>query len=240
MSPVEVVALDADDTLWENEAMFHEVHERLSALVSPYCGPRLDVDAALADTERENLQIFGYGVKAFTLSMIETAISLTEGRIPASDIHEIVEWGKWILNHPVELLPGVAETVPTLAERYRLVMITKGDLLNQEAKVAGSGLADLFDVVEIVAEKDESTYRRILDGHGIDPATFVMVGNSLRSDVVPVLEIGGRAVHIAATYTWELEQVDAATKAAHRARYVELDVFARLPDVLERMGNGAA
>lgn len=238
MSPVEVVALDADDTLWENEAMFHEVHVRLRTLIAPYCEPDLDVDAALADTERQNLEIFGYGVKAFTLSMIETAISLTQGRIPAADIHEIVEWGKWILNHPVELLPGVAETIPTLAERYRLVLITKGDLLNQEAKVAGSGLADLFDVIEVVAEKDVDTYRRVLGRHEITPETFVMVGNSMRSDVVPVLGIGGRAIHIAATYTWELERVDAATRAAHRNGYVELADFAGLPTALRQMADG--
>lgn len=238
MTAIDVVALDADDTLWENEVMFAAVHGRLRELVTRYCGPDLDVDAALANVERTNLQIFGYGVKAFTLSMIETAITLTDGRIPAPDIHEIVEWGKWILNHPVELLPGVAETVPTLAGRYRLVLITKGDLLNQEAKIAGSGLADHFDVVEVVAEKDTDTYRRLLDAHHIDPATFVMIGNSLRSDIVPVVAIGGRAIHVAAQYTWELEKVDAQTQASHANGYVELDDFAALPAVLAQMADG--
>lgn len=236
MSPVEVVALDADDTLWENEGMFAAVHDRFRALVTSHAGDDLDVDRHLAEVERANLEMFGYGVKAFTLSMIETAISLTDARVTAGEIHEIVEWGKWILTHPVELLPGVEQTVPVLADRYRLVLITKGDLLNQEAKVAGSGLADLFDVVEIVAEKDEDTYGRILDRHRIDPSRFVMVGNSLRSDVLPVLAIGGRAVHVAARYTWALETIDPATHES-AGDYVELADFTGLPEVLERMGE---
>jgi putative hydrolase of the HAD superfamily len=235
---IDVVALDADDTLWKNEVMFAAVHDQLRDLIGRHCERDLDVDAALADVERKNLEIFGYGVKAFTLSMIETAITLTNGRIPADEIHEIVGWGKWILNHPVELLPGVAETVPTLSSAYRLVLITKGDLLNQEAKIAGSGLADHFDVVEVVAEKDVETYERLLDTHGIDPATFVMVGNSLRSDIVPVVAIGGRAIHIAAEYTWELERVDPQTRAAHANGYVELDDFAALATVLAQMADG--
>ena len=135
-------------------------------------------------------------MKAFTLSLVETAIEVTEGRIPGADLQAVLDLGKVLIDHPVELLDGVREAVDALTDTYRVMVITKGDLLHQETKVARSGLAELFWRVEIVSEKDEATYRRILDRHGIDPSTFVMVGNSVRSDVLPVLALGGRAVHV--------------------------------------------
>jgi len=226
---VEVVGLDGDDTLWRNEEMFADVETRLRDLIHTYTN-EADVNERLIKTERGNLALFGYGVKAFTLSMIETAIELTNGTVAAADIHRIVGWGKWMLSHPVELLDGVAEVVPRLADEYRLVLITKGDLFNQETKVAGSGLADHFEMVEIVSEKDPDTYREILKRHAIDPATFVMAGNSVRSDVLPVIEAGGRAVHIERALTWALETVEGVNGKDHG--YAELRTIRDLPETL--------
>jgi putative hydrolase of the HAD superfamily len=205
---IEVIGLDGDDTLWRNEDYFAMSEEMFRALVAPYANGGVDLDERLASTERANLELFGYGIKGFTLSMIETAIEVTDGRIPTVGIQALLERGKEMLHHPVELLDGVAEAVQALAADHRLVLITKGDLIHQEQKVARSGLADLFAHVEIVAEKDEATYDRILRRHGITPETFVMAGNSVRSDVLPVLAIGARAVHIPYELTWGHERAE--------------------------------
>jgi putative hydrolase of the HAD superfamily len=202
---IEVIGLDGDDTLWRNEEYFATSQEQFRALVEPYVNGTRDVDAELAARERANLEHFGYGVKGFTLSMIETAIEVTGARIPAGELQVLLDLGKEMLAHPVELLDGVDETVAQLAEGYRLVLVTKGDLMNQEQKVARSGLADRFWRIEIISEKDPATYRRILHRHGIEPSAFVMVGNSVRSDVLPVLEVGARAVHVPAELTWAHE-----------------------------------
>lgn len=231
---IEVVGLDGDDTLWRNEEMFADVEDRLRGLIHTYTSDA-NVTERLVETERRNLALFGYGVKAYTLSMIETAIELTGGAVSADDIHRIVGWGKWMLSHPVELLDGVADVIPRLADQYRLVLVTKGDLFNQETKVAGSGLADHFDVVEIVSEKDPDTYRRVLDRHEIDPTGFVMAGNSVRSDVLPVLAVGGRAVHIERALTWVLETVDGVNGADHG--YTELRTIRDLPDTLRYLSR---
>jgi putative hydrolase of the HAD superfamily len=226
---VNVVGLDGDDTLWHNESIFAATHERFRAMVERYA-PEAGIDERLLATERRNLELFGYGVKGFALSLIETAITVTDGRIGAGDVARIVDWAKDMLRHPVDLLDGVADTVAHLAARYRLVLITKGDFFHQESKVARSGLAEHFDVVEIVAEKDPASYRRVLARAGIDPASFVMVGNSLRSDVLPVLDIGGRAVHIPYRLTWEHERV--ADDDHLRRPYAELGDIRELPDLL--------
>ena len=233
-TPIEAVGLDGDDTLWRNEEMFADVEDRLRELIHGYT-TKANVNERLVETERRNLALFGYGVKAYTLSMIETAIELTDGAVGANDIHRIVEWGKWMLSHPVELLDGVAEVIPRLAENYRLVLITKGDLFNQETKVAGSGLTDHFDAVEIVSEKDSSTYRRILERHQINPESFVMAGNSVRSDVLPVLAVGGRAVHIERALTWVLETVEGVNGTDHG--YSELRTIRDLPDTLRYLNR---
>jgi putative hydrolase of the HAD superfamily len=204
--PVAVVGLDGDDTLWHNETRFAETHARFAELLAPFADHEV-TDSHLVAVERRNLRLFGYGVKGFTLSMIETAIELSDRRVDAATIHAIVEMGKAILDAPVELLDEVEATVTALAGTHRLVLVTKGDLFNQEAKVSASGLADLFWKVEIVSEKDPATYERILRVHDIDRGEFLMAGNSVRSDVLPVLDIGARAVHVPYTLTWALEQV---------------------------------
>jgi putative hydrolase of the HAD superfamily len=229
--PVAVVGLDGDDTLWHNELIFAATHERFRSMVARYVDD-VDVDARLLTTERRNLPTYGYGVKGFALSLIETAIDLTDGRIGAADIAEIVGWARMMLDHPVDLLDGVVETVELLATRHRLVLITKGDFFHQESKVARSGLADHFDAVEIVAEKDTDTYRDVLRRLGIPPEAFVMVGNSVRSDVLPVLDIGGRAVHIPYHVTWAHEHVTDAGDDV--GAYHRLDDIRQLPALLQR------
>ena len=202
---VEVLGLDGDDTLWRNEEYFADTQQAFRALLASYVGDDVNLDDRMNATERANLELFGYGVKGFTLSLIETAIEASAGRIAAADVQQLLDLGKALLRRPVALLEGVAETVPVLAEQYRLIVITKGDLWNQEQKLAGSGLAELMWRIEIVAEKDSATYKRILGQHDVDPARFVMVGNSVRSDILPVLELGARAVHIPQEHTWVQE-----------------------------------
>ena len=204
--PITVVGLDGDDTLWQNETRFILTQEEFRGLLQRHA-PRADVDAHLDEVERKNLAIYGYGVKSFTLSMIETAIELTEGRIPAADLEVILGWGKRMLMQPTELLEGVEAAVRALSGQYDLLLITKGDLFDQESKLARSGLADLFLGVEIVSEKNIASYRGILARRGIKADEFVMVGNSPRSDILPVLALGARAVHIPYHVTWHHEHV---------------------------------
>src|SRR5712691_8477606 len=189
------VAFDGDDTLWHNETRFNLTQTALRDLLRRHV-PDADVDRHLAETEMRNLSLYGYGVKAFTLSMLETAIELTEGRIPTEDLKVILGWGKSMLGEPTELLDGVADALVGLVPRYSLLLITKGDLFDQESKLARSGLADLFSGVEILSEKNVDAYRAVLRRRHIEPAEFVMVGNSLRSDSAPVVALGARAVHI--------------------------------------------
>ena len=204
--PVRVLGFDGDDTLWHSETRFHVTQAGFRDLLHRHL-PEADVDTPLAEMEMKNLAIYGYGVKSFTLSMIETAIELTKARIPASDLEVILGWGKRMLLEPTELLPGVEETLRHLGERHDMLLITKGDLFDQESKLARSGLGELFIGVEILSEKNEESYRRIFRRRAIDPAHFIMVGNSLRSDVVPVVAIGGQAVHIPYVVTWQHEHV---------------------------------
>jgi putative hydrolase of the HAD superfamily len=225
---IDVVALDGDDTLWHSENQFVMTQDRFKELLAGRADPDL-LDARLMAHERENLQVFGYGVKGFTLSMIETAIEVTEGRVDTADIQAIIDGAKEMLQHPVELLDGVAETVQALIKDYRVMVITKGDLFHQESKLARSGLVEDLWQVEIVAEKDQASYRRIFDRYGLDPATFVMVGNSVKSDILPVLALGGRAVHIEYAMTWEMEHAEA--DKAHEG-YWELDTIRDLPTLL--------
>jgi putative hydrolase of the HAD superfamily len=227
---VEVVGLDGDDTLWHNEQYFVDTQAAFRALLAPYVNGDIDLNARLEAKERANLELFGYGVKGFTLSLVETAIEVSAGRIAAAEIQRILQLGKEMLQQPVELIPGVAETIPVLAERYRLIVITKGDLWNQEQKLARSGLTEMLWQVEIVAEKDEPTYRRILKTHGVDPAVFVMVGNSVRSDVLPALAIGARAVHIPQELLWSHEV------AEHDGTVPTLASITELPEWLDRNG----
>lgn len=202
---ITTVAFDADDTLWESEAFFAVTEERFIALLAPWCASE-DVSAGLLQAERMNLAHFGYGVKGFTLSMIETAIELTEGAIPANALAEIIGWAREMMAHPVDVIDGVVEVLDVLGPEFRLALITKGDLLHQESKVAESGLADRFESVQILSEKDGPSYQRVLDELGIEASEFVMIGNSVRSDIEPVVSIGGHGIHIPHTITWAVEE----------------------------------
>lgn len=206
---VEVVGLDADDTLWHNETYFADAQATFAEILRPWTPEGQDVLAAHDATERRNLELFGYGIKGFTLSMIETALEVSGGEVSPVAIAELLDLGKRMLAHPVDLLDGVREAVERMADRHRLVVITKGDLIHQEQKVARSGLADMFERVEIVSEKDEPTYASVLERVGVEPDRFLMVGNSVRSDVLPVLGIGGHAAQVPYEITWAHEDVDA-------------------------------
>lgn len=226
------IGFDADDTLWHNETIFEDVHARYREMLSRYHDADT-VEATLYETEMRNLDLYGYGVKGFTLSAIETAIQLTDGKISADEIRQLMALGRDMLAHPVELLPGVAETIEALASKHRLLLITKGDLRHQERKLLKSGIAEHFRHVEIVSEKNESTYAAILRRHVINPARFLMVGNSLKSDIFPVLAIGGTAVHLPYHLTWKHELTD--TIPLENGRFFTLEGVRDLPPLLETL-----
>ncbi len=205
--PIKVVAFDGDDTLWHNESHFNVTQQQLRELLLSHA-PDADVDHRLFGIEMANLKIYGYGIKSFTLSMLETAIEVTDGRIPASDLNVILGWGKRMLRQPIELLDGVRETLADVSRTHTVLLITKGDLFDQESKLARSGLGELFQGVEILSEKNRESYQQVLDRRGIEPAEFVMVGNSLRSDILPVVELGAVGVHIPYHVTWRHEHVE--------------------------------
>ncbi len=203
---IELVGFDGDDTLWHSEGYYQHAGVEFERIVGQYidvgdAGVRARLNAA----ERRNLALFGYGAKSMALSMVEAAIELTDGRISAADIHRIIALGKSLLEHPVELLPGIAAAVAAVAAHHRIVLITKGDLFHQERKVEQSGLADLFQRIEIVSEKDTRRYAQVLAEFEVQPSRFAMVGNSLRSDIEPVIELGGWGIHMPYHVTWEHE-----------------------------------
>lgn len=219
------IGFDADDTLWQNEAYFRLTQDRFTSLLRDHADPDHLHDRLLA-AERRNIGAYGFGVKGFTLSMIETAIEVTDGRVPASVISELLGAGRAMLDHPVELLPHAREAVASLALSHRIVLITKGDLLHQERKLAQSGLGDLFHAVEIVSDKTAQIYASIFARHGTGPEQALMVGNSLKSDVVPALQAGGFGVYVPHGLTWALE---AADEPADHPRYASLPDLGQLP-----------
>jgi putative hydrolase of the HAD superfamily len=234
---IQVLAFDGDDTLWHNETHFRFTQGALRDLLRSHV-PDVDVDRHLAEVELANLDKYGYGIKAFTLSMIETAIQVTQGRIPATDLEVILAWGKRMLGEPTELLEGVRDTLLDVSRRYSLLLITKGDLFDQESKLARSGLAELFAAVEILSEKNVHTYRTLLRRRSIKPQDFVMVGNSLRSDIVPVVELGARAVHIPYHVTWHHEQVP--NESLPPAGWHRLNAIRELAPLLRAIDRPAA
>ncbi len=220
----DVVAFDADDTLWRSEDSFEFAERRFLELVAPYAPDGVDVYAALRATEKADVPVTGYGVKAFTLSMIRAAITVTNETVPSAVIGELGEIGRAMLTEPVQLLDHVPEVLTEVAAACRVVMITKGDLVHQTRKITTSGIEHHFSDLEIVLEKDAEIYTRLLHRFGVPAERFCMVGNSVRSDILPVLSIGGHAVHIPYHLTWELERVD-----DHDEDVVELASIADLP-----------
>ncbi|QFU15758.1 HAD family hydrolase [Microvirga thermotolerans] len=226
------IGFDADDTLWQNEHFYRLTEEHFTALLAEH-GEKEVLSGKLLEAERRNLKLYGYGIKGFTLSMIETAIEVTEGRVPAAVIERILAAGREMLSHPVETLPHARETLERLAGRYRIVLITKGDLFDQERKLAQSGLGDLFDAVEIVSEKSAATYARLFARHGDGPERSMMVGNSLKSDVVPAIEAGSWGVYVPHELTWAMEH---AEEPASAPRFRRLRHLGELADLVESLG----
>ena len=231
MAGLTTVGFDADDTLWQNEAFFRLTQEHFTALLAEYAAAD-HLAERLTAAERRNLGHYGFGVKGFMLSMIETAIEVTEGRVAAPVIAEILAAGREMLRHPVQLLPHAREVVTAVARDFRVLLITKGDLLDQERKLAQSGLGDLFYGVEIVSDKTPKSYATIFARHGHGPTRAMMVGNSLKSDVLPALEAGAWGVHVPHGLIWELE---AAEPPRGHARFLDLADLGALPALLQHL-----
>lgn len=231
MAGISTIGFDADDTLWQNETFFRLTEQRFTELLSEH-GAHEVISARLLEAERRNLRFYGFGVKGFTLSMIETAVEVTNGQVSASVIAEILSYGRQMLQNPVETLPHARETLDALAGRYRILLITKGDLFDQERKLAQSGLGDYFSAVEIVSDKTPSVYERIFTRHGDGPARAVMVGNSLKSDVVPAIRAGSWGVYVPHDLTWVLEHEEAPEADPRFRRIADLG---QLPALLSQM-----
>jgi putative hydrolase of the HAD superfamily len=231
MPEIRLVGFDGDDTLWRSEDYYRTAEKQYEEIIGQY----IDLHDAgtlrhLLEVERRNLKVFGYGVKGMTLSMIEAAIELTDGRIAARDLQRVVEIGRATLQHPVELIDGIREAVTAIAAELPVVLVTKGDLFHQEAKIASSGLADLFPRIEIVSEKDPPTYARVLAEFGVEASQFVMVGNSLRSDIEPVVRLGGWGVHVPYAITWAHEAEHGLAEA--HPRVLSVETAAQLPQAV--------
>ena len=225
---VTTIGFDADDTLWHNERFFRITQGRFADLLADHADPDHLSDRLLA-AEKRNIGQYGYGIKGFTLSMIETAIEVTDQQVPATVIAELMKAGREMLAHPIELLPHARQAVETAAQTHRVVLITKGDLLDQERKLAQSGLGDLFDGVEIVSEKTPQVYAEIFARHGDGAERALMAGNSMRSDVVPVVELGGWGVYVPHGLVWEIEHADPPEQAP---RYRSIADLGELPGLV--------
>ncbi|PSJ56018.1 HAD family hydrolase [Kumtagia ephedrae] len=232
MARLTTIGFDADDTLWQNEQFYQMTEKRFQALLADYAAPE-HLSARLLEAARRNIAFYGFGIKSFTLSMIETAVEITEGKAPSSVVGEILAAGREMLAHPIETLPHAAETLERLRGRYRLVLITKGDLIDQERKLAQSGLGDFFEAVEIVSDKSVGTYERIFARHGDGAAHAMMVGNSLKSDVVPALRAGSWGVYVPHDLTWAFEHAEAP---ADQPRYREIVHLGELAGLIETIG----
>ncbi|TCO71981.1 HAD family hydrolase [Rhodovulum euryhalinum] len=225
---ITTIGFDADDTLWQNERFFRMTQARFADLLAEFADPDHLMERLL-EAERRNLGQYGFGIKGFVLSMIETAIDVTEERVPASVIRDLLAAGQEMLRHPIELMPQAREAVEALAADYRILLITKGDLLDQERKLAQSGLGEVFDGVEIVSDKTAPRYGAIFARHGEGAERAMMVGNSLRSDVIPAIEAGAWGVFVPHDLTWELEH---AEPPRHHARFAELQHLGDLPALI--------
>ena len=232
MRNLTTIGFDADDTLWQNEQFFRMTEKRFAELLGEHAQAD-HLEARLLEAEKRNLAHYGFGIKGFTLSMVETAIEVTEGRVPSSVIGEILEIGREMLSHPVETLPGARETLEALADTHRLVLVTKGDLFDQERKLAASGLGDLFEAVEIVSDKKAETYSRVFTRHGDGPERAMMIGNSLKSDVVPAIEAGGWGVYVPHDLTWVLERIEPPTG---NPKFREAPTLADVPAIVREIG----
>lgn len=230
---ISTVAFDADDTLWQNERFYHLTKENVAGLLRDYC-ERDHLEDRLLAAERRNLSRYGFGIKGFMLSLIETAIEVSDRELPASMIADMLAIGRDMLEHPVELLPGAGETIEMLARDHKLVLVTKGDLFDQERKIAASGLAGYFTGIEIVSDKNTDTYSAVFARYGETPGKCLMIGNSMKSDVIPAIEAGGWGVYAPHGLTWAMEHADAP---ADHPRFREVERIDDLPKLLEGLAN---
>jgi putative hydrolase of the HAD superfamily len=235
---LEIIAFDADDTLWHSETYYAEAQARFVEILSPYGETSEQALAVLHRVEIENLPYFGYGFKGFTLSMVQAALSITAGAVRGEHIQELIDLGKTMSGHAVLLLDGVHETVAQLARHHPLMLITKGDLLDQERKISDSGLGDYFQYIEIVSDKTPASYQRLFQRHDINPARFLMIGNSLRSDIAPVLSLGGYAVHVPYHLTWAHEAL--TDLPAADGRFFQLESITDLPRLIGKIEKEGA
>ncbi|MCY1664558.1 HAD family hydrolase [Rhizobium sp. SL86] len=235
MRPLTVIGFDADDTLWQNEQYYKLTESHFRDLLAEFAEGE-HVSERLLEAERRNLAYYGFGIKGFTLSMIETALEVTEGKAPAEVVSKILSIGRELLSHPVECLPHAREALEALCGHYFLVLITKGDLFDQERKLAQSGLGDFFDAVEIVSDKSATTYRRIFGKHGEGPEQAMMIGNSLKSDVVPAIAAGAWGVFVPHELTWVLEHVD---KPAEAPRFREIATLGDVKPLIDEICSEA-
>ncbi len=226
---ISTIAFDADDTLWVNETYFRDTEARFAALLDRF-ETQNTLDQQLFLKEMQNLPVYGYGIKGFMLSMVECAIEISNGNVSTAEIQSILAMGKEMIEHPVELLPGIETVLQQLQDRYRLLVLTKGDLLDQERKLAASGLGAYFHHVEVMSDKTPEKYQRLLEHLEINPNEFLMIGNSLKSDVLPIVEIGAKAIHIPFHTTWAHEQV--SDMEAERADYLTISNALELLDLL--------
>jgi putative hydrolase of the HAD superfamily len=232
--PIQLIAFDADDTLWENEALYHRGRERFRALLAPY-GIEQVSDETLDEIEIGNLPLYGYGVMSFVLSLIESAVTLTNGRVTGAEIQQLLDLGKEMLGAEVVLFEHVEGVLARLRSQFPLMLITKGDLNHQQAKVSRSGLQENFHYVEVVSEKTPEVYAEIFQRRGFSPENILMVGNSLRSDILPVLALGGQAVYIPQALNWAHESAEPPEGAD--GRFFELPHIGLLPELLERIAE---
>ena len=227
------ICFDADDTLWHNERFFTLTQSHFTELLSEHTD-RETLMARLLAAERRNLPHYGFGIKGFTLSMIETAIEVTEGQVPASVIAQLLDAGRDMLSHEVELLPHARDTIEMLSHDYKVVVITKGDLLDQERKLAQSGLRDLFDGIEIISAKTSAEYTRIFNQHGTGADQGLMVGNSMASDVLPMIGADGWGIYVPHGLTWEIEHAPAPV----HHRFYEINSLGDLPALIQTLTTG--
>jgi putative hydrolase of the HAD superfamily len=230
----DAIAFDADDTLWHSESLYAAAQEEYRHLLAPYADVER-INRVLHQTEMGNLATYGYGVKGFALSMIEAALELSQRQITGNEVQRVLDLAKQMLRTDVELIEGVAEVIAQLATTYPLLLITKGDLAHQEAKIEQSGLKPYFRSIEIVTDKTPQSYAALLAHHHIEPSRFLMIGNSLRSDILPVLEIGGQAVHVPYAITWAHEHVDVPLE--QQGRYHELEHIGQLLALIEQLAR---
>ena len=231
---IEIIGLDADDTLWQNEHLYHQAKNKFAQILENYADPE-EIIARLDKTEVRNIEFYGYGIKSFALSMIESANVLSKGQLTGDEINKILAEIKEMMAAPVELVAGAEETLKKLSTKYDLMLITKGDSYEQEHKIEHSGIADYFRYLEVVGEKSEASYRKILSQYNLDPTRFLMVGNSIRSDILPVVRIGGMGVYIPNDQTWFHEH--ASQEEIGEIEFAELERLSQLPNYLAQRND---